>query len=70
MENETVKIVQGISGDIINYPPLDELKFVDEDIKKAFAGVSHLQGIPTQVQLNRNIQKLCEILSKTNEPTV
>lgn len=72
MKQENVKIISPDElGDVVpSYAPVDEFKFVDEDIKKEFEGKSYLQGMPTQVQLNRNIQKLYELLSKTNAPTV
>ena len=36
----------------------DELKFVDEDIRKEFEGKNYLMGTPTNVQLSRDIKKL------------
>lgn len=40
----------------------DELKFVDEDIRKTFEGTQYIIGTPTNVQLSRNIQKLIDKL--------
>lgn len=43
-------------------PYADELKFVEEDIKKEFLGKSYMVGTPTQIQLIRTINKLIEAL--------
>ena len=46
---------------------LDELDFVDEDIKKAFEGKSYFIGTPSIAQLTRNIKELINIISKPKE---
>jgi len=42
----------------------DELKFVDDDIRKEFEGKNYIIGTPTQVQLNRSIKLLTEKIDK------
>jgi hypothetical protein len=57
-EKEPVKMTT------IAIPPRpNELLFVDEDIKNEFEGKSYFIGVPTQIQLARNIKKLTDLLT-------
>ena len=40
----------------------EELKYVDEDIRESFTGKNYAIGIPTNIQLNRNINRLIDII--------
>jgi hypothetical protein len=48
-----------IANTVVVFPPFDkELDFVDDDIKLAFLNSSYIQGLPTQIQLSRDIRNL------------
>ena len=47
--------------------PEEELKFVDKDIAEACRKFTYVIGLPTQIQLARNLKRVAEALEKTNE---
>ena len=47
--------------------PEEELKFVDQDIAEACRKMTYTIGLPTQIQLARNLRRVAEALEKTNE---
>jgi len=46
----------------------DELQFCDEDIRAAFRGRIHPIGVPTQVQLIREVRLLRETMAEYLRP--
>jgi hypothetical protein len=44
------------------YGEIDELKFVDDDIKKEFDGKIYHVGTPSIVQLSRDIKELIKTI--------
>lgn len=57
MEDSDVKVTDGSK-------PIDELQFVDEEIRNAFIGDNYLIGTPSLVQLNKNLAKIIKILEE------
>ena len=49
--------------------PEEELKFVDADIAEACRKLTYTIGLPTQMQLARNLKRVAEALEKTLEKT-
>jgi hypothetical protein len=45
---------------------IDELQFVDQDIADKFRGYVYTSGMPLQVQLIREIQKLLIVIKEAN----
>ena len=46
---------------------INELDYVDKEIKKVFKGKSYFMGTPTLAQLTKNIKKLTNLMSKPKE---
>lgn len=42
----------------------DELVFVDKDIRDVFEKANYAQGVPSQIQLAREIRKSSELIAK------
>ena len=58
MNAEQVRIVGDVTTMTTTMFALDELKFVDEDISEAFKGCAYPHGLPTQMQMARNMREL------------
>lgn len=47
MDDDSVKIDRG---------PIDEIQFLDDDLKEKFIGKEYYPGVPTSIQLSRDIK--------------